>query len=136
MISGIILATYTKIAATSDNGNLIVIMSKMIQVHTARLVTPCVELVPQVNHYETIYKSESKKLLLFLNMLCDKTELNLTLLHSEWPKLHRVLAVLSAIGLNWKLYYLFLLLHVSYTLGSVNNVLKIIFIYLQSMQSS
>ena len=24
----------------------------------------------------------------------------LTLLHSEWPKLHRVLAVLSAIGLN------------------------------------
>ena len=26
--------------------------------------------------------------------------LTLTLLHSEWPKLHRVLAVLSAIGLN------------------------------------
>ena len=24
----------------------------------------------------------------------------LTLLHSEWPKLHRVLAILSAIGLN------------------------------------
>ena len=26
----------------------------------------------------------------------------LTLLHSEWPKLHRVLAILSAIGLNKK----------------------------------
>ena len=25
----------------------------------------------------------------------------ITLLHSEWPKLHRVLAVLSAIGLNF-----------------------------------
>ena len=25
---------------------------------------------------------------------------NLTLLHSEWPKLHRVLAILSAIGLS------------------------------------
>ena len=24
----------------------------------------------------------------------------LTLLHSEWPKLHRVLAILNAIGLN------------------------------------
>ena len=27
---------------------------------------------------------------------------NLTLLHSEWPKLHRVLAILSGIGLNKK----------------------------------
>ena len=26
---------------------------------------------------------------------------NLTLMHSEQPKLHRVLAVLSALGLNW-----------------------------------
>ena len=26
----------------------------------------------------------------------------LTLLHSDWPKLHRVLAVLSAKGLMWK----------------------------------
>ena len=25
----------------------------------------------------------------------------LTLLHSEWPKLHRVLAILSAVGLCW-----------------------------------
>ena len=118
MISGIILATYTKIAATSDNGNLVVIMSKMIQVRTAKLVTPCGELVPQVNRYETIYKSESKKHLLFLNILCDKTRVEF----------------LSTIGLNWKLYYHFL--HVPYTLGSDNNVLKIIFIYLQSMQSS
>ena len=27
-------------------------------------------------------------------------KLPLTLLHSEWPKLHRVLAVLSAVGLR------------------------------------
>ena len=26
--------------------------------------------------------------------------MTLTLLHSEWPKLHRVLAILSAVGLN------------------------------------
>ena len=31
--------------------------------------------------------------------LC-KWDLLLTLLHSEWPKLHRVLAILSAIGLK------------------------------------
>ena len=29
-----------------------------------------------------------------------KIKSGLPLLHSEWPKLHRVLAVLSAIGLN------------------------------------
>ena len=31
---------------------------------------------------------------------CHRTEIQLTLLHSERPKLHRVLAFLSAIGLN------------------------------------
>ena len=31
----------------------------------------------------------------------------LTLLHSEGPKLHRVLAILSAVGLNTDIYYFF-----------------------------
>ena len=41
------------------------------------------------------------------NILCDSCLLSLskgenpfTLMHSEWPKLHRVLAILSAIGLR------------------------------------
>ena len=30
----------------------------------------------------------------------QKLDLSVTLLHSEWPKLHRVLAILSAIGVQ------------------------------------
>ena len=33
-------------------------------------------------------------------MTLANSDIRLTLLHSEWPKLHRVLAVLSAIGLK------------------------------------
>ena len=34
----------------------------------------------------------------------NQGKIALTLLHSEWPKLHRVLAVLSAIGLRIKIF--------------------------------
>ena len=42
---------------------------------------------------------------IFLPLLTEKQDSlfksnGFTLLHSEWPKLHRVLAVVSAIGLN------------------------------------
>ena len=37
-------------------------------------------------------------LIYFAGKECE--ELLLTLLHSEWPKLHRVLAILNAIGLK------------------------------------
>ena len=38
--------------------------------------------------------------------MCTLSEhVPLTLLHSEWPKLYRVLAILSAIGLIWKIWY-------------------------------
>ena len=38
-------------------------------------------------------------IIMYLNSVKTAAEIDLTLLHSEWPKLHRVLAVLSAKGL-------------------------------------
>ena len=57
-------------------------------------------------------------------MLLDTIEFNsvsiLTLLHSEWPKLYRVLTILSAIGLKYRKRY-YLALHVDI----VSQMLKI-----------
>ena len=49
-----------------------------------------------------IFFWQKLKIILFLHTVCLKIYCNvfLTLLHSEWPKLYRVLAILSAIVLS------------------------------------
>ena len=57
--------------------------------------------------------------------ILDEPICHLTLLHSEWPKLHRVLAILSAIGLRgvWPICFItFYVLWRNICLSYANNV--------------
>ena len=56
---------------------------------------------------DVVYMVEmTSKVWTIIRACCSLPSLTLALLHSEWPKLHRVSAVLSAVGLKIDFFYL------------------------------